>query len=314
MATTTPEVHGAAGNGYNDDTAAARAAIATGAHVEFDPAKRYKITGPLWGLATDQELVGGGIMPVGNFHAIYVGPCRGTRIDLTMYCAQQTGGFAVVYNGVERAKLDLLINDSGFNGVHIERSNTVTINELHAIELRGDTGIRWYGNAAARSDILNVKNAVMGWAAGDRQALGFDWFGNCHSLSVENMQVVGKPGAVSPLRHGMVIRGHGDGLDPQIGRIEKFASDFTHDHGVIAIAGDDIEFDGIYQNGSVVGSGIWVNAGLQPYAIRVRGGKTIGNARFGIEAHSRILGRDVLSYANAMGTHHGHVDGPILTR
>ena len=308
-----PEAFGAAGVAAADDTASIKAAIATGRFVEFDPSRRYRITSPIQP-RDGQALVGGGLMPAGNFHAISIGASRGVMLDLILHCAEQTGGYAVQCAEAERVSIRrLFLRDGGFNVLGIQRSNSVTVGELHAIELRGGVGISWGGDGSRRSDILNIRDAVMGWAGSASGAIGLDWRGHSHSLSVDNLQVVGKPGAISPLLHGLRIRAEG-GEIPQIGRIERFASDFSHSHGVAVFAGDDVEFDGIYQNGSVTGSGVWVNAGMAPFAVRLRGGKTIGNARFGIEAGSRLLADNVLSYANGLGASTGPITGSVLTR
>ena len=308
-----PEDHGA--SGYGDDTAAVRAALATGKNVEFDPSRRYRISGSITP-ADGQALVGGGLMPVGNFDAIVIGPSRGVMIDLIMHCAEQTGGYAVLCSGAERATIrKLFLRDGGYRVVGIQRSNTISIGEMHAIELRGDVGVRWYGDDYQRSDILNIDDAVVAFASSVRAAIGLDWWGNCHSLHVDNFQAVGKPGPVSPLQHGFVVRNHaGARTSPQIGRLDSFASDFSQSHGLLFAAGDDIDISKVYQNGSREGSGIYIAGGLEANAIRIHGGKTIGNARFGIETGTSISVRDTLSYANGLGTHGGPISGNVLTR
>lgn len=309
----TPEEFG--GTDQGDATEAVRAALATGKYVEFDPSRRYRITASITP-ADGQALVGGGLMPVGSFDAITIGPSRGVMIDLIMHCAGQTGGYAVLCSGAERVSLrKLFLRDGGFRVVGVQQSNSVSIGEMHAIELRGDVGVRWSGDDYQRSDILNIDDAVVGFAASVTGAIGLDWCGNCHSLHVDNFHAVGKPGPVSPLKHGLMVRNHaGAATSPQIGRIDSFASDFSQSHGLAFMAGDDIDLSKVYQNGSREGSGIYVAGGLAAHAIRVHGGKTIGNARYGIEAVSPISARDTLSYANSLGSHAGQISGNVLIR
>lgn len=315
MATTTPEEHGPCGYG-GIDNGPLLAALATGRHVELDPSRQYRHTVPLPMVRDGQALVGGGLSPVGAINAIEVGACRGAEIDLVMRCAEQTAGYAALFTGAERSLVKkLFIQDSGFRGIGVQRSNSITVDYLYGIELRGDVGVRWYGDDGQRSDILNLEDVTVAFAAHVRGALGLDWWGNCHSLHVENFHAVGRSGPVSPLRHGLLVRNHaGAGTSPQIGRINNFASDFSQSHGLLFLAGDDIDVNTPYQNGSVEGSGVYVGPGLQDYAVRVQGGKTIGNARYGVEAASKTNVRDVLSYANGAGTHGGAITGNILTR
>lgn len=299
----------------DDATAAVRAAVRTGKNVELDPSKRYKITSPITP-ADGQALVGGGLMPVGNFDAITIGPSRGVMIDLIMHCGGQTGGYALTCAGAERVLVrKLFLRESGYNVVHIRRSNSISISELHAIELRGHVGVRWFGDDRERSDILNIDDAVVAFADSAKGAIGLDWCGNCHSLHVDNFHAVGKPGPHSPLRHGLLVRNPvGAATSPQIGRLDSFASDYSQSHGLCFEAGDDIDISKVYQNGSREGSGVFVSRALAAYAVRIHGGKTIGNALYGIHAESSVSVRDTLAYANRLGNSHGFVTGNLLSR
>lgn len=311
MATTTPEAHGATGNGTTDDTVAIKAAIATGMNVEFDSRKRYKITDTLAPSTRGQVLFGGGLKPVGAFDAIKVAGVRDVVIDLTMYCAGQTAGYAVMFqDNAERCTVrKLFIEDHGFRGIGVQQCNTITIDYFYGINMRGDVGIRWYGTPAMRSDVLNIRNAFINFAAGVTDAIGLDWFGNCHSLTVDNLHVVGQSSGVSPVRHGVFIRANDGEPIPQIGRLHNVATDFTRHHGIHVFRGDDIDIVSPYVNGSQTGSGIVVDEPSKN-AVRVIGGKSIGTVGYGVYSSNGAFVSGLMAYANGLANSGGTITGP----
>ncbi len=310
-----PESYGTAGVPGVDSTYAIQLALNTGKHVELDPTKSYKTTAGLVMNKPHQAMVGGKLQPVGNFTAVHLYGAFGAELNMIMECAGQTGGWAAsVYGNCERIRIPkLFIADNGFNALYVEQSNNVTVDWLYAINLRGSNGVKWYGDLTKRSDILNLREICINFAQGVTGGIGLDWIGNCHSLNVENMQVVGQAVGRSSVDHALLIRAAGDGSIPQIGRIHNFGSDFTYSHGINVTHGDDIDFVTPYVNGSQAGNGINVNSGLVANSIRFRGGKSIGNNQYGIVGGSPVAVRDLFCGYNTVGNVGGTINGNILT-
>lgn len=312
MATVYPESYGSCGSGSGDDSAVIQTALNTGKHVELDTTKSYRITSPLQMNHRHQAIVGGVLKPAGSFNAVQINGKFGVEVDLVMRCAGQTGGYAVAITpGSERCTVKkLLIEDGGFNGISVDGSNCINIDYFYAINLRGSRGIQWKGTDAQRSDILDIRDAYVNFISGVYNCVGLEWWGNAHSLNVDNMHVVGQAYGSSPVDHALMVwKTAGQVGGPQIGRFNCFSSDFTYNHGLIFYDVDDVDIYGLYQNGSQLGSGVWVNSTVAANSVRIHGGKAIGNAGCAVYAGAQTYVQGLRAYANSSGNTIGAISG-----
>lgn len=286
---------GAVGDGVADDTAEIQAAIDTGAPVYFPPGN-YKTTAGLTVTGNYQFLYGPGVLvPVGTFNAVtFTGGALGCSLDLTMDCTGQTG-YAVSIDNANRTVIRRLLQISGSSGIYVQEANWTLIEQWYASGLRGSYGIRWYGTAALRSDILIVGSATCSFTAGN-YGTGLDWDGNCNSLTILYLGVVSGG-------YGLRIRNSSGGPLPLIARIHDLEVDYPQYDAVRIEAGYDFDILSLYALGSATGSGVYVAAAVPADLVRIGGGKSTGNARYGIENLSRVrMGNvDLTSGANTLG-------------
>jgi len=286
---------GAVGNGSNDDTSAVQAAINTGAPVFFPPGS-YRTTSGLTVTSNYQALFGPGVLvPVGTFDAVTItGAALGCSIDLTMDCTGQTG-YAVSIDNANRTVVKRLLQINGSSGIYVRKANWTVIEQWYASGLRGGYGIRWFGDAANRSDILVVEAATCSFVAGN-YGTGLDWDGNCNSLTIFYFGVV-TPG------YGLRVRDTSGGGLPLIARIHDLEVDYPQYDAVRIETGYDIDILSLYALGSATGSGVYVGAAVPADLVRLGGGKSTGNARYGVENVNRIrMGNvDLTSGANTLG-------------
>lgn len=312
---TTPEMHGAVGNGSTPDHVAWQAAIDTGKHV-IGRNVEYRINSPLNISSTGQRIEGGILKPYGNINAVVVNGAKGLHFDTQFRCANQTGGYAMAIVGnSERCYIHRLhILDGGFNGLYVEQCNMIHVGLIYAINLRGNRGVRWAGNDALRSDILNFGSGMIAAAPGVTGLVGLEWDGNCHSLYVSNFHTVN-------CYHGLLIHNAmGSSNYPQIGRLSAFATDFSYSNGIQIIVADDVDFHMPYINGAGYGGGAAAHGLLSdtaagPGHIRVHGGKCIGNSGYGFASgqNGHLFVHGAKAYSNALGnTYQLHGSSLIL--
>lgn len=286
---------GAVGDGVTDDTSAIQAALDAGKRV-YLPDGRFKITSGLVLSKNNQEIAGVGVLvPVGTFDAVTVNNAAyGCTVDLIMDCAGHTG-YGVAINNANRTVVRRLVQLSGYDGIYVRKANWTVIDKWYADNLRGDYGIRWYGNATDRSDILAIVTATCSFASGV-YGTALDWDGNCNSLTILYF------GAVLG-GYGLRVRNSSGGPPPLIARIHDLEVDFPKYDGVRIEAGYDIDILSLYSQGSDTGSGVYTGAAIPADLVRIMGGKSTGNARYGVENVNRIrLGNmDLSSGANTLG-------------
>lgn len=314
----TPEMLISSAGTGGDDRLAIQMAVSTGKGVWLDPSREYRTSAPIYVDGTVGQHIAGGILrPIGNFNAIVARGAKGLVLDIAARCADMSGGYAVEFReNCERCSVRRLhILDAGYNALYIEQCNNITVDYIYAIHLRGDRGVRWFGSASKRSDVLNLNNAHIAAYPGHQGLVGFDWDGNCHSLTSYNLQTVN-------CFNGLLMRNSAGGGIPQIGRFYLFASDFSYDHGVNIAAGDDVDFTAPYLNGAGytrTGANIY-HGMLADYGssgtVRVQGGKCIGNKGHGFVAGpaGALFVHGTRCYANAdTNGHNLHASSLLLT-
>ena len=200
-----PEDFGAAGDGTTNDTTALQNAINTGRDVYLAAGKTYLHTTALSVTTSNQWLGGPGVLKTsGGINGVNVGgSCKGVKLYLNFNSPGQSSGYAVYISNADRVTIERLYIYTGFGGVYVEQSNVTNIQWMYAA-LTGP-GIKWYGDAAKRSDILSIDFALM---SPGTNYYGFDWDGNCNSLNVRYMGFVCGPGsgATPRLAYGFIIQ------------------------------------------------------------------------------------------------------------
>jgi len=85
--------------------------------------------------------------------------------------------------------------------LYVEQANTVQLEWMWGI-IRGP-GIKWYGDAAKRSDILSINFCVLDPGP---DYYGFEWDGNCNSLNVKYMGLVCGGSSSTQSSYGFIIQ------------------------------------------------------------------------------------------------------------
>jgi len=218
-------------------------------------------------------------------------------MDVIFNSPGQTAGYAIYAAGADRCKIHRAYIISGFGALYVEQTNTFVVDWLWG-SLRGP-GVKWFGNDAKRSDVLTLNFVLID--PGNAE-YGMDWDGNCHSLEVKYLGIVGGK--------GMVIRNTSGSTTtyPAIGRIGHVEVDYSTTHGVDIQAGLDYDFVMPYVLGSA-GDGFRIAAAINAYEVRITGGKTVGNTGYGVNnlGGAALVSGSLAAYTNAAGNYNGSV-------
>ena len=298
----TPGDYGAIGDGAVDDSASIQAALDSGFDVYLPPGRIYAIGTTLTMSTPNQSFGGPGVLRIaGAINGLeLISPTAtivtGIQLDLTFDSPTQTAGWAVYIDNSSRVKINKLNIIRGFGGLYVQQANWVVVDFMWA-SLTGP-GVKWYGNDSVRSDLL-VLNAVV-IDPGDTH-YGMEWDGNCHSLTVKYLGIIGGK--------GMIIR-NSDGVTtfPAIGRIGQVEVDYSTGIGVEIQAGLDYDFVMPYVLGAV-SDGFRISASVNAYEVRITGGKSIGNGGYGINNLGGVLlySGNTSLYSNGLGEINGSV-------
>jgi len=298
----TPEDYGGVGSGLVDDWASVQSALDSGYAVYLPPDRIYAISKTLTMSTPNQSFGGPGVLRIfGGVNGLeLISPTSevvtGIELDLTFNSPDQTAGWAVYIKNSSRVKINKLNIISGFGGLYVQQANWVVVEFIWA-SLRGP-GVKWYGNDSVRSDLL-VLNAVVVDTGDDYY--GMDWDGNCHSLTVKYLGIVGGK--------GMIIRNtNGVTTFPAIGRIGQVEVDYSTGIGVEIQAGLDYDFVMPYVLGAA-SDGFRIGASINSYEVRITGGKSIGNGGYGINNLGGVLlyAGDTALYSNVLGETNGQI-------
>jgi hypothetical protein len=298
----TPENYGAIGDGAADDSASIQAALDSGFDVYLPPGRIYAIGTTLTMSTPNQSFGGPGVLRIaGAINGLeLISPTAtivtGIQLDLTFDSPTQTAGWAVYIDNSSRVKINKLNIIRGFGGLYVQQANWVVVDFMWA-SLTGP-GVKWYGNDTTRSDLLILNSVVVD--TGDTY-YGMDWDGNCHSLTVKYLGIVGGK--------GMIIRNTGGSTTfPAIGRIGQVEVDYSTGIGIEIQAGLDYDFVMPYVLGAA-SDGFRIAAAINAYEVRITGGKSIGNGGYGINNLGGVLlyAGDTSLYSNGLGEINGQV-------
>jgi hypothetical protein len=198
-----PEDFGAAGNGTTNDTTALQNAINTGRDVYLAAGKTYLHTTAL-SVTTNYQWVGGpGVLKTsGAINSVNVGGSSvGVKLSLNFNSPGQTTGYAIYISSADRVTIERAYLYDAFGALYVEQANTVQVEWMWGI-IRGP-GIKWFGNAAKRSDILSINFCVLDPGP---DYYGFEWDGNCNSLNVKYMGLVCGTSNATQSSYGFIIQ------------------------------------------------------------------------------------------------------------
>jgi hypothetical protein len=198
-----PEDFGAAGDGTTNDTTALQNAINTGRDVYLAAGKTYLHTVAL-SVTTNYQWVGGpGILKTsGAINSVSVGGAsKGVKLSLNFNSPGQTSGYAIYISNADRVTIERAYLYDAFGALYVEQANTVQLEWMWGI-LRGP-GIKWYGDAAKRSDILSINFCVLDPGP---DYYGFEWDGNCNSLNVKYLGLVCGASNTTQSSYGFIIQ------------------------------------------------------------------------------------------------------------
>ena len=253
--------------------------------------------------------------------------CSGNELSLTFSSATQTSssatnGYAVFVGCGNRVKINKLLLNNAYGGLYVTKCNMISLEWMWGI-IRGP-GITWYGNASQRSDIFDINWCVLNHGYGQ---YGFNWDGNCHSLNVKELGLIGGENltgaGVAGGGRGIIIQNTSGGTAPAIGKFEHLELDYINNsHGIAITTGLDFDITnpyingtGLYNNGNYVGpsgaafNGIYVGSTVQNEEVRVTGGKSNGNTGYGIRSDGGSVlyaGNTQLAY-NTLGEVYGYL-------
>ena len=291
-----PEDFGAVGNGSTDDTAALQAALASGKDVMLTAGKTYLHTSELTIGTANQRVIGSGVIRTSGAINSFRITASGVELGATFNSPGQTAGYAIYGVGANRCKIHKANIIDGFGALYVESTNTFVVDWMWG-QLRGP-GVKWFGSDAKRSDILTLNFVLLD--PGNSE-YGLDWDGNCHSLEVKYLGIVGGLGAI--------IRNTSGGTTyPAIGRFGHIEIDYSTTHGVEIQSGLDYDFVMPYVLGSA-GDGFRIGAAINDYEVRITGGKSVGNTGYGINALGGIvqMSGSTAVYTNTAGNYNGDV-------
>jgi len=291
-----PEDFGAVGNGIANDTAALQAALASGKDVMLTAGKTYLHTSELLIATANQRVIGSGVIRTSGAINSFRISAQGVELSATFNSPGQTAGYAIYAVNADRCKIHKANILDGFGALYVESTNTFVVDWMWGI-LRGP-GVKWFGSDAKRSDILTLNFVLLD--PGNSQ-YGLDWDGNCHSLEVKYLGIVGGLGAI--------IRNTSGGTTfPAIGRFGHIEIDYSTTHGIEVQAGLDYDFVMPYVLGSG-GDGFRIGAAINDYEVRITGGKSVGNTGRGINALGGVVltSGSVMVATNTAGNYNGNV-------
>lgn len=279
--------YGVVGDGVADDTAAWRAALATGRSITIGKPANFKITGALTIQAAGQRIEGCGrygavFTPVGSFDLFDIrsptsATLRGAGLArIRIVAGGMTGGNCFAIRNHSKVIITDVQADQPWNFAYVERVNAVYFQTCEIGGLRGEYGYKWFGNAALKSDLLTLTDCIISAPSGST-AEGIDWDGNCATLRLQNVGMI-------DCRRGIYAHSSTGEGKPGLLFADDLEIDGSLDEGIRIETGDFFYIDNLYQHASVREHGIFIGDAVRKCRIA---GTAHGNFKSGLYCAGR---------------------------
>lgn len=281
--------YGAKGDGVTDDTAAIQAAInsmdAFG-QVVFPPGT-YVIKAPIW-IAANIILEGHGpkasvVKPSGAFDVFtFTGSCEGAGVRNIGFAASgMTGGALLVFSNSHRGAVRNVIATSPYNGILTTKVNVLWLREIWINGVRGEFGVKCYGDATNRSDVIDIDNVILSCADNAVGATGILIDGNVHTVDIRHA-------ACTKMGRGLWVKNTAGALNPAFITAYDLQVDFPLNEGIrLEGSARSILLTDVYTHGSIQADGIYIDESVQN--VSIQGGQCDSHFKRGVFAAGRYI-------------------------
>jgi hypothetical protein len=289
----------ATGDGSTDDTLSVSNAIysaGTNGGIVLIPQGTYKLTSgmvvtnnPIWILG---EGAASRIAPSGNFDVFrFSGNTRGCIVSgLFINGTNMSGGNVFTVTNSHRITFRDITGEFPFQVFSIESCNTCTIGNVWMDKVQGAWFLKWFGDDANRSDILQMVNVTA--SGGTTNTDGIIWDGNCNSMDIQNAGLV-------TMNYGLHILKSAGSNTPAFLFAHGMQIDFPNREAVRIESGVRYNFSDCYMHGSTLEYGVFLTNGVSQ--VTISGGNIDGHQKGGIlvqSTNTMIVGVHV--YNNSM--------------
>lgn len=212
-------------------------------------------------------------------------------------------GASISVNNCSRVDIERVTLARPYNGLEITDSNTVRLEKVSGVNVRGEYFIKWYGTSTTKCDILilnRVQCSPYDAGSDDRPtALLIDGF--CHTLEVNGFRAIRMGRGLHVIDSYEVA-----GEIPKFGFINDFECDFSEYEAVRLEAGAAFFFIDSYAHGSQKSDGIYVGSSVAGFTWN--GEYVTGHAQHGFNincAEAFIRATVARNSVSSTGTYNG---------
>ena len=232
------------------------------------------------GLGRATQLVASGSSPVFRMGASGNVNGAGMRDFAVNGAAMTAGEFLQVLDG-SRLPLERIISGNLWNFLTLSKTNVMNIRDQWHNGMRGTHFIRWWGDDANLSDVLDLQAVTASGVGSASLATAIDWDGGCHTLAARGCRFTN-------FDRGLLIRKQAGERAPAFLLADVLEFDYPAREAIRMEAGADMHIDNLYAHGSRTDHNIYVAAGLGDRALKIGGAKISGAWKAGVNAASRV--------------------------
>lgn len=251
------------------------------------PAGRYKTTSSI--VATKNVVFKGDgpkssiLQPAGNFDVFaFSGPSEGAGVrDIGVNGSEMTGGATVSFTNSDRGSVSNVIITSPFNGIYATKVNVLSLSEVWTNGIRGEFGVKVYGDATNRSDVIDIQNVIQSCSDNAVGATGILIDGNVHTIDIRHA-------ACTKMGRGLWVKNTSGALNPAFITGYDIQVDFPLNEAVrLEGSARTILLTDLYAHGSVQADGIYIDESV--HNVSIQGGQCDSNYKRGIFAGGRYI-------------------------
>jgi len=253
------------------------------------------------GLGRATQLVATGSSPVFRMGASGNVNGAGMRDFAVNGAAMTAGEFLQVLDG-SRLALERIISGNLWNFLTLSKTNVMNIRDQWHNGMRGTHFIRWWGDDANRSDVLDLQGVTVSGTGAGSVLQGIDWDGNCHTCAIRGTRFVNAG-------RGIFARKSAGATSPAFLLADGLEVDFPDKEAIRVEAGTDLQIDKFYAHGSRTEHNIFVASGLGNRSLIVSKGKISGAWKAGVNTASRVeIDADVYDNSKAAAGGYGGIE------